>query len=110
MHVSYHLFVPFIEALRTHLSRGKTHSCMQYVIALLVVYWLAHGLSYTKPEMTVFDNGHRMCDACLSILEIVVGFPTATSVASVPSATRLPELETLQLKLQTALANVWICL
>ncbi|KAF3849419.1 hypothetical protein F7725_015916 [Dissostichus mawsoni] len=63
----YRLSRESIEALMTLLRREKTHGWVQHVEVLLVVYWLAHGLSYSVvsrvfdvPKTTVFDIVHRM--------------------------------------------------
>ncbi|KAM6992375.1 uncharacterized protein LKV04_008427 [Tautogolabrus adspersus] len=72
------------------LRREKTHGWGQYMEVLLVVYWLAHGLSYTVvsrvfdvPKTTVFDIVHRMCDTIISHLEKVVHCPTLAQFADV---------------------------
>ncbi|KAL3057990.1 hypothetical protein OYC64_010211 [Pagothenia borchgrevinki] len=74
----------------TLLRREKNHGCVQHVEVLLVVYWLAHGLSYSVvsrvfdvPKTTVFDIVHRMCEAILCLLEKVIHFPTQAQCAEV---------------------------
>ncbi|KAF3841452.1 hypothetical protein F7725_007314, partial [Dissostichus mawsoni] len=63
----YRLSRESIEALMTLLRREKTHGWVQHMEVLLVVYWLAHGLSYSVvsrvfdvPKTTVFVIVHRM--------------------------------------------------
>uniref|UniRef100_UPI003AAF3DC8 uncharacterized protein n=1 Tax=Centroberyx gerrardi TaxID=166262 RepID=UPI003AAF3DC8 len=90
MRFDYRLSRPSIEALMALLRREKTHGWEKYMEVLLVVYWLAYGLSYTVvswvfdvPKTTVFDIVHRMCDAILSLLDKVVHFPTLAQCAEV---------------------------
>lgn len=52
------------------LRREKNHGWVQYIEVLLVISWLADGLSYTivrwvldVPKTTVYDIVHRMFDA-----------------------------------------------
>ncbi|KAL3060951.1 hypothetical protein OYC64_009209 [Pagothenia borchgrevinki] len=86
----YRLSRESIEALMTLLRREKNHGWVQHVEVLLVVYWLAHGLSYSVVsrvfdvlKTTVFDIVHRMCEAILCLLEKVIHFPTQAQCAEV---------------------------
>ncbi|XP_015232887.1 PREDICTED: putative nuclease HARBI1 [Cyprinodon variegatus] len=78
----YRLTRTTIQALMDLLRREKTHGWGQEMEILMVLYWLAHGLSYRlvsnafeMPRSTVCDLVHRVCDAILTLLDRVIGFP-----------------------------------
>ncbi len=83
MQFDCHMSLASFETLVGLLRRKKTHGWELYMEALLVVYWLAHQLSYTVvshvfdvPKTTVCDIVHQMCAAVLYILDKVVRFPS----------------------------------
>lgn len=90
MAFDYRLSRASIDALMALLRREKSHGWGQDLEVLLVVYWLAHGLSYSVvsrvfdvPKTTVFDIIHRMCDTILSHLSKVIHFPPLAQCAEV---------------------------
>ena len=77
MRPDYHLSSPAFEVLVTLLRRKKTHGWEQDFEVLLVVYRLAHGLSYNVVsrvfdiKSTVCDIVHCMCNTILAQEEVV---------------------------------------
>ncbi|KAJ8381306.1 hypothetical protein SKAU_G00020840 [Synaphobranchus kaupii] len=86
----YRLSWASIEALIQQLPRQKTHGWAHEIEVLLMVYWLAHSLSYRVvarafgiPRSTVHRAVHLVCSEVLTLLERVIFFPKAEDIPAV---------------------------